>query len=155
MMFGTIMLAVDASEQSRNATALAAKLASTTGDKVVVVHLIERVVTGGWRFDLETREEADAIAEEHMEVLRGVGVACEPLVDIVLTGLVPQVLAQVANHVHAGVIVIGSRGLTDLASTLLGAVTDKLLHLTDRPVLVVQRSGSVPANPGTAVMHLS
>jgi nucleotide-binding universal stress UspA family protein len=144
-MFGTILLAVDNSEHAKHATALTAKLASATGDRVVVVHLIERVVTRGGRFDIETREEADALVEEHMEVLRGLGVPCEPLVDTVLTGLVPQVLAQVAKSLSAGVIVVGSRGLDDLASVLLGAVTQKLLHLSDRPVLVSRESEAVTA----------
>jgi nucleotide-binding universal stress UspA family protein len=137
-MFGTVMLAVDGSEHAKHATALAAKLASATGDKVVVVHLIERVVIRGGAFDMETRKEADALVDEHLEVLRGVGVTCRPLVDIVLSNLVPTSLAHTAEQVDAGLIIVGSRGLSDLRSMLLGGVTHKLLHLTERPVLVAR-----------------
>jgi nucleotide-binding universal stress UspA family protein len=137
-MFGTVMLAVDGSEHAKNATALAAKLASATGDKVVVVHLIERIITRGGAFDLETRVEADALANEHLEVLRGVGVSCRPMVETVMQHLVPTALAQAAEDLDAGLVIVGSRGLSDLRSMLLGGVTHKLLHLTERPVLLAR-----------------
>lgn len=137
-MFGTVVLAVDASEHAKHATALVAKLATATGDRVVVVHLIERVITRGGSFDVETRTEADELVAEHLETLRGAGVSASPLVEIVLKGAVPRALAQAAEKLDAGLIVVGSRGLTDLGSMLLGGVTHKLLHLTGRPVLVAQ-----------------
>jgi nucleotide-binding universal stress UspA family protein len=137
-MFGTVMLAVDGSEHAKHATALAAKLASATGDTVVVVHLIERIITRGGAFDLETHAEADALVNEHLDVLRGVGVSCRPVVEVVMRGLVPTVLAQAAEELDAGLVVVGSRGLSDLRSLLLGGVTHKLLHLSERPVLVAR-----------------
>jgi nucleotide-binding universal stress UspA family protein len=33
---------------------------------------------------------------------------------------------------------MGSRGKSDLAAILVGSVTHKVLHLTDRPVLVAR-----------------
>jgi len=39
-MFGTIVLAVDSSPQAERAGALAARLATATGDEVVVVHVL-------------------------------------------------------------------------------------------------------------------
>ena len=38
----------------------------------------------------------------------------------------------------AGVIVMGSRGRSDLTGLLLGSTAHKVIHLTDRPVLVVR-----------------
>jgi nucleotide-binding universal stress UspA family protein len=137
-MFGTVMLAVDGSEHAKHATALAAKLASASGDRVVVVHYIERFITRGGAYDLETRAEADEMVDKHVEVLRGVGVSTSSRVEVALKGAVPRALTQAAEELDAGLIVVGSRGLTDLGSMLLGGVTHKLLHLTGRPVLVAR-----------------
>src|SRR5262245_14260680 len=137
-MFGRIVLAVDGSEHAKHATALAAKLASATGDSVVVIHYIERVVARGGPMDLETRDEGEAIANEHLEALRGLGVACQPVVNVVLQGQIARSLADAAEELDAGLIVVGSRGLGNMGSMLLGGVTHKLLHLTERPVLVAR-----------------
>jgi nucleotide-binding universal stress UspA family protein len=37
-----------------------------------------------------------------------------------------------------GVIVMGSRGRSDLTGLVLGSTAHKVIHLTDRPVLVVR-----------------
>jgi nucleotide-binding universal stress UspA family protein len=37
-----------------------------------------------------------------------------------------------------GVIVMGSRGRSDLAGLVLGSTAHKVIHLADRPVLIVR-----------------
>ena len=37
-----------------------------------------------------------------------------------------------------GVIVMGSRGRSDLTGFILGSTAHKVIHLTDRPVLIVR-----------------
>jgi len=43
-----------------------------------------------------------------------------------------------ASAYDAGVIVMGSRGRNDLTGLLLGSTAHKVIHLSDRPVLVVR-----------------
>jgi nucleotide-binding universal stress UspA family protein len=43
-----------------------------------------------------------------------------------------------AKKYDAGVIIMGSRGRSDLAGLMLGSTAHKVIHLTDRPVLVVR-----------------
>ena len=39
---------------------------------------------------------------------------------------------------NADVIVMGSRGRSDLVGFILGSTAHKVIHLTDRPVLIVK-----------------
>jgi nucleotide-binding universal stress UspA family protein len=43
-----------------------------------------------------------------------------------------------AQEHGAGVIVMGSRGRGDLAGLVLGSTAHKVIHLADRPVLIVR-----------------
>ena len=48
-----------------------------------------------------------------------------------------QALIEAADARDARMIVVGSFGESALKGIILGSTTNKLLHLTDRPVLVV------------------
>jgi nucleotide-binding universal stress UspA family protein len=51
---------------------------------------------------------------------------------------VARVIVEAAREYQAGVIVMGSHGRGDLTALLLGSVAHKVLHLTDRPVLIAR-----------------
>jgi nucleotide-binding universal stress UspA family protein len=53
-------------------------------------------------------------------------------------GLAAREIVNDAIEVDADVIVMGSRGRGDLAGLLLGSTAHKVIHLSDRPVLVVR-----------------
>ncbi len=48
-----------------------------------------------------------------------------------------RALVELADERDARVIVVGTRGETPIKGALLGSTAHKLLHLSDRPVLVV------------------
>jgi nucleotide-binding universal stress UspA family protein len=137
-MFGTILLAVDPSPQAERAGALATKLATATGDEVVVVHVTEFMVTrgGGGTVDLLGDQDGIHTAERHVKELEAAGVSARLVLGRALAGNIAPVIVEAAEEHDAGLIVMGSRGRTDLTSLLLGSVAHKVLHLSDRPVLV-------------------
>lgn len=47
-------------------------------------------------------------------------------------------LSRIADEWDADLVVIGSRRVAGLSGLLLGSVTSRLLHLSDRPVVVVK-----------------
>ena len=53
-------------------------------------------------------------------------------------GYAAREIVNDAIEVDADVIVMGSRGRGDIAGLLLGSTAHKVIHLSDRPVLVVR-----------------
>jgi nucleotide-binding universal stress UspA family protein len=55
-----------------------------------------------------------------------------------LAGRAAPIIVATAREHDAGAIVMGSHGRGDLTALLLGSVTHKVIHLADRPVLIVR-----------------
>jgi nucleotide-binding universal stress UspA family protein len=140
-MFGTVLLAVDGSKHAEKAVDLATKLAQVDGDKVVVLHVTEVMPT---RFQVPSAveyaldEETIQLARRYAEALEAAGVKARTEFRHIHSGHVARVICDTADELDAGLIVMGSRGRSDLTSLLLGSVAHKVLHLTDRPVLIAR-----------------
>ena len=138
--FGTLLLAVDKSEQSRKAVEVARDLAKACGGTVHVFHARghEQIVgRGGGSFDIESEEEARSLVADELAVLEQAGVNVEVDVQRALAEDTYRAILDAAQAVSADVIVMGSRGLSPLGAMMLGSTTYKVLHASTRPVLVV------------------
>ena len=139
-MYDRILVAVDHSEMSDRAVRAARDLAVLSKGEVWVLHLREREMgakTGVLRID-ETTEDADAQVAASVEVLTEAGVKAHGEVRNTIFGYAAREIVNDASEVDADVIVMGSRGRGDLAGLLLGSTAHKVIHLSDRPVLVVR-----------------
>ena len=87
--------------------------------------------------DTATREAAEAIAAEGAELAGAVGFEARPRA-VRGSGAVFAALIACANELDATAIVLGSRGRSTLAATLLGSVSTGVLHHTTRPVLIAR-----------------
>jgi nucleotide-binding universal stress UspA family protein len=87
--------------------------------------------------DTATREAAEAIAAEGAELAGAVGFEARPRA-VRGSGVVFAALIACADELDATAIVLGSRGRSTLAATLLGSVSTGVLHHTTRPVLVAR-----------------
>lgn len=138
-MFGTILLAVDGSDHAEHAAAMAVKLATATRDQVVVVHVTEIMVgRAAGPVELDGDRQAIERAKQHAQELEAAGVSAQVELAHAPIGHVAKVVVEAAEKYGAGVIVMGSRGRTDLAALVLGSVAHKVLHLSDRPVLIIR-----------------
>jgi nucleotide-binding universal stress UspA family protein len=137
-MFGTIVLAVDRSAYARHAAEITARLAAGSGDEVVVLHVIEEHLTPSGPQASEEWADGAELAEAFAGTLREAGAKARTEVTRALDGYVAQVIADVAGKLGAGLIVMGSRGRTDLGALLIGSVAHKVLHLAGCPVLVTR-----------------
>lgn len=136
-MFQTILLAVDGSEHSTRAAMLAGKLAQESHGEVIAYHLRERIPTRAGAVLSHVDEETN-IADDIANRLKADGVSVRPEQDTAFHGQAAQRIVGMAKEIEADVIVMGSRGLSDIGGLFLGSVAHKVLHLADRPVLIVK-----------------
>jgi nucleotide-binding universal stress UspA family protein len=139
-MYDRILGAVDHSEISDRAVRAARDLAVLSKGEVWVLHLREREMgfkTGVLTED-ETTAEANAQVAASVDVLNQAGVKAHSEVRNTIFGSAAREIVNDAIEVDADVIVMGSRGRGDIAGLLLGSTAHKVIHLSDRPVLVVR-----------------
>jgi nucleotide-binding universal stress UspA family protein len=131
------VLGYDGTEGARAVLHAATALAAELSDSLVVVfaHHVSRL--GGEVHDYEEvlREHGRQVLEEAGGVARAAGVE----VELVLRESSPaEALIEVADEHDARLIAVGSYGERPLKSALVGSTPTRLLHLSERPVLVVR-----------------
>jgi nucleotide-binding universal stress UspA family protein len=136
-MFERILVATDASGPSRRAVALAGDIAGGHASEVVVLHAVPRVVSPSGTLDLENPESARDVVETSVRELKDSGASARGEVIRVLEGHLARGIVESAASMNADVIVMGARGRSDFGGLFLGGVTQRVLHLAERPVIVV------------------
>jgi len=138
-MYERILVALDHSAVSDHVLAAAKELASMSKAKVWVLHLREReVIAQMGDVPSETEDEATQAVNGAVKELTGLGVEAHGEVrDTTFGHAAREIMADAKEH-DVNVIVMGSRGRGDLAGAVLGSTAHKVIHLADRPVLVVR-----------------
>ncbi len=138
-MYDKILVAIDHSDASDHALRAARDLAKLSSGKVWVLHLREReVIARMGQVPSETTEEAGATVDDAVKLLTDDGIEVHGEVRNTLFGYAAKEIVADAQLHDVGVIVMGSRGRSDLAGLVLGSTAHKVIHLADRPVLVVR-----------------
>lgn len=135
-MAGEIVVGYDGSDGARAALTEALRLSGEIGAPVVAVF--------GFQEKLAERQAADyreALHDLGKERVQGaVDRAREAGADaegVVVAKRPSEALVQVAEERDARCIVVGTSGEGPIKGVLLGSTAYKLLHVSDRPVLVV------------------
>jgi nucleotide-binding universal stress UspA family protein len=138
-MFETILLAVDGSPYAQRAAELVRRLADDGDDDVIVLNVTEIMpVYGGSTAHLDLDPKGVEAARCFGGELEEAGVPVKVELVRAYVGHVAKTIVETAREYRAGVIVLGSRGRGDLTALLLGSVAHKVIHLADRPVLIVR-----------------
>ena len=137
-MFKNILIPIDGSDCSRNALPTAIEVAKRFGANVYVLHVQEHDRGRAGAFPLVTKDEADQLVADAIGTVRTAGVDAKGEVCGGYTGRVPEGIVQVAKDQDCDLIVMGSRGLSDVAGAFLGSVTHGVIHLADAAVLVAR-----------------
>ena len=142
-----ILVGVDGSAPSELAVELAAQLALPVQGTVKVVHVVNPFSYPLQAYpaefvDLEAAAEVvrqerrlgELVTKAAAERLRAQGLTVETQV---LSGNPPLELAEAAERENFDLVVVGSTGKGALKRMLLGSTSNRLLQLSERPVLVV------------------
>jgi len=134
---GQIVVGYDGSDCSRIALDEALRTAAALGDEVTVV--FGYAPPGLWGGEIVEHEEA--IEERGQKVLAEAKHQAEAAGATVELELVAkkasEAIVAAADKRDARMIIVGSYGDPPLKGMILGSTPNKLLHLADRPVLVV------------------
>jgi nucleotide-binding universal stress UspA family protein len=145
-MFEKAVVGLDGSESSDRALEYAAAIGKRYGAKIHVVHVIEVLVgRAGGLLHLDEDERKAAIAVQVAE-LKNAGIDAELEVHGAIAGGPAHVITEAAERIGANVIIVGTRGHTAAVGILVGSVSQRLLHLSRCPVLVVPESAEEVAS---------
>ena len=133
----TLVVGYDGTDGAQAALRAAVELAQELGDAVVAVFAYSIGRLGGEVSDYAraVEEHARATLEEAGRIGADAGVELET---VLRERESADGLIEVADEHDARMIVVGSYGERPLKSALVGSTPTRLLHLSERPVLVVR-----------------
>ena len=137
-MYERLLVPIDHSASTERVLAAAKELAAMSNGEVWVMHLREREVMRGGAIPSESDQEAMEAVETAVKTLTDAGITAHGVVDDAIFGHAARYIVEAADEHDAGVIVMGSRGRSDIAGLVLGSTAHKVIHLTHRPVLIVR-----------------
>jgi len=144
-MFSRILVAVDGSPFAEKALTHAIDLSRKYEAKLLIVHVVlrrfyavtpsEAGVLATTVFVKERESEGKKIIEKSDEIAKKAGVVYECKL---VQGVPADEIVRFAHAEKVNLIVLGSRGLTEVRAFLLGSVSDKVIHHAKCPVLVIK-----------------
>jgi nucleotide-binding universal stress UspA family protein len=135
-MFKHILVAIDGSTYSEQALPAAIEVAKKFGSDVLVLHVSEHDRGRAVVYSLESPADATKLVGNAVKVIRDAGITVKGQLRDLAAGHVAKAIVETAAANNIDLIVMGSRGLSDVQGLLLGSVTHKVIQLVEIPVLV-------------------
>jgi nucleotide-binding universal stress UspA family protein len=140
----TLVLGFDESDASQAALTVALDLARRLDEDLVVVYAVAPPGGRGEEYR-ELQHAVEELGRAATDVARRRAQDAGVAVDVVLAHERPaDALVDVADQRGARLIVVGTHGEGAVRAALLGSTTYRLLHRSDRPVLVVPAAQAAP-----------
>ena len=137
-MFKRILVAVDGSPKSEKTITIALDLAERYDSLVTIVHVREYERYEGTDVDMGPPIPADELVDQVVARFRERGIQTSGEIRRVSSGDTPQQIVEAAEAADAELIVLGSRGMSEFKSLLLGGVANKVVQHATCPVLLVR-----------------
>jgi len=144
-LFSKILVGLDGSDYSLKALEFAIDLAKKYQSQLVLVHVVMRQiyainppeagVLAGTAIVRELEADGKAILAKGEEAVKAQGVLVETRLR---QGVPAEELLRAAADEKVDLIVLGSRGLSQVRAFFLGSVSDKVSHHAKCPTLIVR-----------------
>ncbi len=138
-MFETIVWATDGTENADRALPYVKALAQQEGAKLTVAHVVERYASHK-ASGLAVHADEEQVEERLQKLttqLSDEGVNTDLKIVSHVGPQPAHEIADLAREAGADLIVVGTRGHGAVAGLMLGSVTQRLLHVSPCPVLVI------------------
>ena len=132
-MFKHILVAVDGSTYSQQALPTAIEVARKFGSDVFVLHVSEHDRGRAVAYSLETPADATRLVGDAVKAIRDAGITAKGELRDMAAGHVAKAIVETATANNIDLIVMGSRGLSDVQGLLLGSVTHKVIQMANIP----------------------
>ncbi len=139
----TILVPVDGSESSNRAARFARELALPSGAGIVLLHVYDAPMAAQLGLaslpDEEAKRVRDSLAEGSFTAAEKQ--IADPRIPIrrhVALGHPAREIVGYAKHVNADVVVMGSRGRSEIEGLVLGSVSEHVVRHAHCPVTVVR-----------------
>ena len=135
-----ILVPVDGSAHSIRATHYAIKIAKRLEAEILLIHChkpfpvtlgepyLQKAIT-------KRLENSNRLLQEYREILHAADVQ---FTDRILEGAPGAVISEAAQFETCEMIIMGSRGRSDLKGLFLGSVAHRVLHAAPCPVMIVK-----------------
>jgi nucleotide-binding universal stress UspA family protein len=140
-MFKHILVAVDGSNYSQQALPTTIEVARKFDSDVFVLHVSEHTRGRAVVYSTESPAEATRLVGNAVKLIRDAGVTVKGHLSDVAAGHVAKAIVETASANNIDLIVMGSRGLSDIQGLLLGSVAHEVIRMTEVPVLVDRTRG--------------
>jgi nucleotide-binding universal stress UspA family protein len=141
-MYHNVLVPTDGSEAADRAVTRALELAEAFDATVHALYVVEPLQTtefdAGNVYDM-LRAEGERATEAIAERGREAGLPVETAVEV---GVPHRTILEYADEHGVDLVVMGTHGRTGLNRYLLGSVTEKVVRLSDVPVLTVRTPSS-------------
>jgi nucleotide-binding universal stress UspA family protein len=137
-MFERIVVAIDGSAESSKTLPVAVEVAQRFASTVIVVHVREHAKYEGSDVDLGPEIGPEDLVGQAVARFTERGIEARPEIRRVTPGDTPDQIVRVADEGQADLIIMGTRGMTEWRSMLLGGVANKVVHQAHCPVLLVR-----------------
>jgi nucleotide-binding universal stress UspA family protein len=141
-MFKHVLVAIDGSAYTEVAMPTAIDVTKKFGADLLVLHIAEHDRGRSVAYKVESPAEAMKLIGDAVKTAHDAGVVAKGQLRDVAVGHVAKTIVETATANEIDLIVMGSRGLSDIQGLLLGSVTHKVIQLAHVPVLVTR--GPIP-----------
>ena len=144
-MKGPVIIPLDGSKLAKQAIPLAYSIAQRTNSNLLLLQVVPEERTPSFLHSDKTISSDEEVAslqaqaETYLQrVAQQLNIEGGPSVSYAVAfGRAGESIAQVADEREASYIVMSTHGYTGISRWLLGSVADRVLHLTERPLLLI------------------